>query len=336
MIGNQRDGCATMSAWRGLVTCIACGCAAAFVSSCGQKSSPPQSSGPPADVVAVVGNHEIKVSEFQDWMLRRGVGTNDVAREALLKDVITHNAALQRAIALGLDKQPEFRRSWENMLVSRLRERELEPRLTNAVPTYPQIETAYSNQVTRFTDPALRRGAMLMASYPAKANEEAKAGVRKRLESVRAKALEQAASAPQTRGFGPLAIEFSEDQSTRYKGGDIGWMAEGRADNRVDSAVTKTLFSLSQTNEISEIVETPQACYLVKWTDFRPAKTRPLEAVRAAVQHRLQLENRQRLEAAWSSELLSNLTVQVYREALLKVPAPAQSKPQDQEPPGNP
>lgn len=336
MIGIPSDWRARATAARGMAACVACGFAVVVLSSCGQKSPAPQSSGPAADVLAVVGNHEIKAAEFQDWMLRRGVGTNDAAREALLRDVITHNAALQRAIALGIDKEPEFRRSWENMLVSRVRERELEPRLTNAVPTLQQIETAYSNQVARFSDPALRRGAMLMATYPAKASEEAKAGIRKRLEAARAKALEQAATAPQTRGFGPLAIEFSEDQSTRYKGGDIGWMAEGKADNRVDSAVMKALFSLSQTNEISEIVETPQAIYLVKWTDFRPAKTKPLEAVRAVVQHRLQLENRQRLEAAWSSDLLSNLTVQVYREALLKVPVPPQSKPQDQEPPGNP
>lgn len=336
MIGIPSHDHATKTFARGIATCLACALAAGVLSSCGQKPQAPQSSVPAADVVAVVGNHEIKFAEFQDWMLRRGVGADAESREALLRDVITHNAALQRALALGFDKEPEVRRAWENMLVSRLREREFEPRLTNAAPSPQQIEAAYSNQVSRFSDPALRRGAMLMLNYPAKATDEAKAGIRKRIEAARAKALEQAANSPETRGFGPLSIEFSEDQVTRYKGGDIGWMAEGKPDNRVEPAVSKSLFSLSKTNEISEIIDTPQACYLVKWTDFRPAKTKPLEAVRAVVQHRLQLENRQRLESDWATGLLSNQTVQVYRDALLKVPVPARLTPKNEEPPGTP
>ena len=29
-------------------------------------------------------------------------------------------------------------------------------------------------------------------------------------------------------GFGPLAIAYSEDQATRYKGGDVGWVEAAR------------------------------------------------------------------------------------------------------------
>jgi len=58
--------------------------------------------------VAIVGKHEIRTAEFQSWMRRRGVGDSMVQKEALLEEMVNHHAAVQRAVALGLDRDPQL------------------------------------------------------------------------------------------------------------------------------------------------------------------------------------------------------------------------------------
>jgi PPIC-type PPIASE domain. len=41
-------------------------------------------------------------------------------------------------------------------------------------------------------------------------------------------ARESASKQNHGRGFGPIAVKYSEDQVTRYKGGDIGWVNKNR------------------------------------------------------------------------------------------------------------
>ena len=40
------------------------------------------------------------------------------------------------------------------------------------------------------------------------------------------------------KGFGALAVNFSEDQETRYQGGDLGWIERGRFPQRFEKAVS--------------------------------------------------------------------------------------------------
>lgn len=280
---------------------------------------------PDPDLVARIGDREIRVAEFQDWMRRRAVGTNLVAKEALLEEMFDHFAAVQQAVQLGLDRDPALRRAWENLLVNRLREQQLEPQLTNALPTPEQLTTHYSNRLAALSEPELRRGAMLFAAFPAEASEGDKDAVRSRLAQARMRALEPASTGPEVRGFGALAVEFSEDPLTRYKGGDLGWLAAEQSDNRFDPAVLATLFSLRQTNEVSEVLETSRGCYLVKWLAGRPARSQPLESVRARLEHELLIENRRRVEVDWKQDLRSRWKTQVFPEVLRGVTAPASS-----------
>ena len=289
------------------------------------------------DLLAKVGSREIRSAEFQDAMKRRAVGNEPKQKEALLEEMVGFETLVQRAQDLGLDRDPELRRSWENLLVTKLRERQLEPTLTNAVPTREQVRQYYEANPTNFTEVAQRKGAILFLEFPAKSDSDRRQKIRQHLAEGRDKAIRLIHDLPDTRGFGAVAIEYSEDQATRYRGGDLGWLEEGRGDARFDPKVAEILFALAKPGDFSDVIETPRGGYVVRLLDLRPRRVKPLESVEAAIQHKLLFEGRQRLETEWKQQARAAYKVELFPDALRQVQAPSGGKPEvPQEPPGLP
>lgn len=271
------------------------------------------------EVLARVGAREIRVPEFRDHLRRRSLGKESKQLEAALEERIEAEALVQRAIDLGLDKDPDVRRSWENILIARLRATQLEPRLTNAMPSKEQVRQYYATNQTQFTEAAQRRGAVLFLEVPLKSSEERRQKVRRRMEEARSKALELVQEKPDTRGFGALAIEYSEDQPTRYRGGDVGWLTAGRVDGRYDPIVTETLFALNGTGAVSEVLTTARGFYVVRLLEEKGQRVKPIEGVEALIQQKLLFNGRQQLEADWKRDARGAVKVETFPEALAKL-----------------
>lgn len=294
---------------------------------------------PPSDptLLARVGTQEVRVADFNEWLQRQGAKGHGVAPETLLQQFLDHVAMLEYSKSIGLDKEPEFRRAYENLLLSRLRARELEPALSNAVPSTVQIETHYQTNQAAFTDPAQRNGAILFLEVSSKATPEKRAQVRTKMEEARVKALELIQSNPAIRGFGPLAIEYSEDQPTRYRGGDIGWVDERRRDGRYDAPVIEALFHLEKPGQISEVLETPKGFYLVRLLESRDRRVKPLASVEPVIRHKLQIAGRERVEKEWRIKTASGIQREMAPDALKKLPElPQPQRAPDAQPPGLP
>lgn len=285
------------------------------------------------DLVARVGRREIRVAEFQAWMRRRGVGTNLVQKRALLDEVVGHHAAVERALSLGLDQDPKLQLAYENLLINALRAQEIESRISNAVPTPDQVRSWYETNRAAYSEPGMRRGAILYRELGPKASDARREEARTRLLEARAKAMEALQDPGSIRGFGALAVEYSEDAVTRYKGGDLGWLIEGRGDNRFHAVVSQTLFSLSPTNRISGILEAPEGLYLVKLLEDRPMKTKPFETVRDAIFHRIQMDQRKALETTWSNALLQGVAIDLRTNRLEGIQPPSRRVEASTEPP---
>ena len=91
---------------------------------------------------------------------------------------------------------------------------------------------------------------------------------------TRAKAL-----TPSNRGFDRVAIDYSEDQASRYKGGDVGWF--DRAGTMVEP-FAKTAFALKPFR-ISEVIATQFGLHLILLLDSKPGKDVPFEQVKSDV-----------------------------------------------------
>lgn len=287
--------------------------------------SPPRP--PDPNLVAKIGSREIRTSEFQAWMQRRTMGNTPQEKAVLLNELLDHLALVEQAKATGLDRDPELMRAWDNLLVSKLREIQLEPQLSNAVPTEAQIRALYESNRAAFTEPAMRHGAILSVESPQKMPAEGRANARQRLLEARTKSLVQSTNDPSARGFGRLAVEYSEDQVTRYRGGDFGWVRADRLDSRFDRTVIDTLFTLSQPGAVSDVIETERGCYLVKLLEIRPERLKPLETVEPTIRHQLLIQNQQRLEGQWKQTARSAFPIEVHTNVLAGIASPKETLP---------
>src|SRR5438093_9544679 len=80
-------------------------------------------------VLATVGASEIRVNDLQAEISRRRALPASFDRNAVLQEMILRRALLATALQLGLDRNPDVVRACENVLIARLKESELQPRL---------------------------------------------------------------------------------------------------------------------------------------------------------------------------------------------------------------
>jgi len=95
--------------------------------------------------------------------------------------------------------------------------------------------------------------------------------IRKQAEDVLAKAKHGA-------NFEDLAKKYSEDDSSKPKGGDLGWIVEGQTVPEFQAAA----FSLPN-GSISDLVKTQYGFHIIKVIDHEPAHTKSLDEVRSQI-----------------------------------------------------
>jgi len=95
---------------------------------------------------------------------------------------------------------------------------------------------------------------------------------------IRARAQDVLTKAKKGANFEDLAKKFSEDDATKPKGGDLGWIVEGQTVPEFQ----QTAFSLPK-GSISELVKTQYGFHIIKVLDRETAHTKPLEEVRDAI-----------------------------------------------------
>lgn len=287
------------------------------------------------EVVADVGGHPITLQDVSTEIHRRppsafgpDAHSPEARRRAALDALIDEEALYQRALAQGLDRDPDVVRRVRSLLIHELRERNL-PSPPTQTPSDHDLQLWYDQHPDEFLEPAQARASLISLHPPRRATPEQRQAARQRLEQVRHSIL--AAPNP-TQAFAHQARELSDDPPTRRQGGDTGWLTQGRL-TRWPEAVTAFLFQSHHHPNPLHLLETPEALYLIQITDRRPARRRPFDEVKPALSHRVaqaQIERRQR-------ELLDQaraaVVIRQNRQALDRIevppftPGPTQSAP---------
>lgn len=97
--------------------------------------------------------------------------------------------------------------------------------------------------------------------------------------------------------FAQMASVYSQG-SQREQGGDWGWVER----SVLRQQLADIAFSL-QPGQMSDIIDTPQACYLMLVEQKRPAHVRPLSEVRDDIEATLRTQEQSRLEKQWIGKL---------------------------------
>jgi peptidyl-prolyl cis-trans isomerase C len=265
-------------------------------------------------VLAVVGSAEIRVPDYRREVERRHA-VQLAARDprVLLEAMVERRLLLEKALRLGLDRDPDIRRSYENLLIGRLRDEKLEARLRNVTVSEAEIRRYYEAQRDEFSRPARIKLAILVRRITKRNREK----VRAALEAVR----REAAALPVTDGFGALAIRNSEDQVSRYRGGDVGWFVAGRPHPRWPAAVREAGNALAEPGTVSDVIETGGKAYLVRLLARKAASVEPLDAVRGKIRKILKRTKQARIEDDFMRSLRAELGVRIDENALERLAA---------------
>jgi len=97
--------------------------------------------------------------------------------------------------------------------------------------------------------------------------------------------------------FQEMASVYSQD-SQRSQGGDRGWVER----SILRKELADVAFALKP-GQVSEVIEMPEACYLMLVEQARPAHVKPLNEVRDDVELTLRTQSQKQLEQQWIAQL---------------------------------
>jgi parvulin-like peptidyl-prolyl isomerase len=292
-------------------------------------------------VVAVIGERKISVTDFTENLVKRSGGSIDHFNSAekkrlILDEMIQREVQVMTAKKAGYDKDPAIVKALENMMVTKLREEKLKLILSGIAVSQDEINDYYQSNIAQYTTPAMSRIAIIKFSVYDTASEQKKSEVKARAEQV----LELSETLPDTvKGFGSLAAKYSEDQASRYAGGDIGWIALNKPSNRIDAAVFESVATLNEKNNGSSLVTATDGYYLVKLIEQKAQQQQGLEKAERGIQNTLLRQKRKKAEASWLSSLQDDIKpIKINQSVLKSVQPPPGSIPVrvDQQPPALP
>ncbi|HXW22477.1 MAG TPA: peptidyl-prolyl cis-trans isomerase, partial [Rhodomicrobium sp.] len=127
---------------------------------------------------------------------------------------------------------------------------------------------------------------------------------------IRKTAQDVLAKAKKGGNFEDLAKKYSEDDATKPKGGDLGWIIEGQTVPEFQQAA----FTLPK-GSVSDLVKTQYGYHIIKILDRETAHTQPFEEVRASIEPTL-LEDEVRQRANDISNQMAAAVRQSNRQSL--------------------
>jgi len=263
--------------------------------------------------VARVGNVVISRRAFEEEWKRRADARS---KEDLLQEMIRFESLLAKARAAGVDRDPEVVAAFNRMVVGKFQETQLQARGLESIQlSEVEVQAYYRRHLDRFTTPRQIRAAVIFC----KANSKATAEKREELRQ-RADALWSQARQADDQAFRQLALQHSDDQVTRYAGGDTGWFNPEQTDSPREREVIQAALALSDPGNLAPLIETANGFYIVKLLGAQPASHRPLEQVREAIQYQLRMEKAHEIRQTFFKEMQADLTIEVNRAALDAVP----------------
>jgi len=295
-----------------LLSALVCVCC-----SCSPKSGPsPNVRGQHEEVIAVVGNERITAPEFQAEWNRRSRATPGVEptlqqREQLLGEMIRTKAALAKARATGFDRKPETVALVNQLIATRYKETEFSK--WSSSPTADdekEIAEYYAAHQQRFFIPGAVRAGVITLQISTKADPDRRAALKAKATQI----LERVGRADAAE-FRKLVQAYSDDQATRYTGGDTGWLTKNST-GPWDAAIAEAAFKLQTQGEVAPLVETARGFHIVRLIERRAEGVRPLAEVHEAVRYELLQAKRQERQREFFDELKRGLKIEINRTAL--------------------
>jgi len=274
-------------------------------------------------LLAQVGQERISIEQFREEALTRGIAASQ--KEALLEEMVRFEALHAAALAEGLDRDPEILQALRQMVVGKYLENQLEPQLRAIEASDAEARAYYEANQQEFAIAAKVRAALIKIEVPRRISEKKRSQIEARAKQARKEAL---ALAQEMTSFGSVAVRYSDDLSSRYRGGEVGWLLTGEKEYIWPEAVTEAIFALDKVGAVSELIATEDGFYLVKLMEKKEGFIRPFAELKDWCRNRAVKEKREALERRFYARVQQRVGVNIHPSLLQKVEvAPAVSAP---------
>jgi len=255
-----------------------------------------------------------------------GVQASMAQKEPVLEEWIREESTYAQARAARFDQRPDVAEAVRRLVVSKFREEKLaEWNAAEAVSVSDaDVAARYRADPTAYFALAAVRGAVIFLGVGQRATPEKRQARRAEAEALR----EKAAYAD----FRLLAARHSEDQTSRYRGGDTGWLTRSDRSGAFEPGVVQALCALPRPGEVGPVVETSLGFYVVKLLEKRGAGPRPLAEVRELIRHRLVQSKGQKAQQEFAAAMRTGLDIEINRGLLEQI----QPRAREEVPPGTP
>lgn len=209
-----------------------------------------------------------KLKELKNDILNRMIEEKLIVQEAKEKNIEISKGEIENALKETKNKftsESEFEKALKNqgMTLDRLKERVKENLMaqrlmgtevkSKVLVDDKEIEEFYKNHKDEFKEPDKIRVSHILVKVKEKDDEEK---ALKKINEILSKLRVAEGAAGK---FAELAMEFSEDESTKEKGGNLGILKKGDMVKEFENAA----FSLKE-GEFSNIVKTPLGFHIIK------------------------------------------------------------------------
>jgi len=260
------------------------------------------------------------LEEFRNRNQQGEAVEEQVLLRACLDRLIRAESLYAKAVAAGYDRRPEIQAQFKRLVISKFEEEEALKRGGEQKASAEAIKAHYEAHRADYTSPEKVRVSMLHIRVPMKADPEKVANAQARVAALRSKALEEAGSQAD---FGLLAQEHSDDQTTRYRGGDCGFFTRSGGNFRWETAVRDAAFALKTAGEISPVIRASDGFYLLKLMERRASEVAPLSAVSARIERELSERLRRDARATFDEELKRGLEIEINEQAFKAIRPPS-------------
>jgi parvulin-like peptidyl-prolyl isomerase len=287
------------------------GCAAlcALVFACSKPAPKPVTG------LAQVGDQQIMPEDLIRQLQKQTGNLTPEIREAALQSLIRQKALLSKARAAGFDRDPETAARIEQFIASAYEEKLRGPDATRT-NSLAEVEAYYKEHAGEFIAQERIRVATILVRVPKKADDESRARFSAQVEKVHADA---AALPSGVKDLGELAQKNSEDQSSRYRGGDLGWMNRAETEGRFGPKLAATVFDLKNPGELSPVLSDPDGLHIFKLIERQSAHPKPIVEVRDLIAYRIAQGKKLESDKAFEQKIRSDLRIEVNRQLLDQV-----------------
>jgi peptidyl-prolyl cis-trans isomerase C len=205
----------------------------------------------------------------------QGVQSSPQLRDQVLNELIVREVLNKEAMRLDMDKTTSFKKKMEDVRKNLLAE-SLWADYSSKHPISEQDEQAEYDRQKKLLGGGDSTPQYLVSDISLETEAQAKEALQR---------------IQKGEDFAKVAEAVSRDETTKHKGGEIGWVLPAQ----IAPVISNVMINLGKGKTVSAPIQTPSGWHVIKVNDVRDFKLPSFEESRAQVKQSIQNQQRQKL-----------------------------------------